>query len=106
MSLIVTVVPAAGVGAICRWVQKVSPLGLRNWSTSVWPGPTVRAVALSQSSPTPQTQLPERVVTSETEGAPDAAELEADGAVHRGVGADERRDRDRTLDSCPWRASP
>ncbi len=42
----------------------------------VWPGPIVREAALSQSSPTPQTQPPARVVASETEGAPDAAEPE------------------------------
>src|SRR5262249_13040476 len=49
VSLTVTVVPAVGVGAVWRWVQKVSPLGLRNWSTIVWVGPIVRAFAESQS---------------------------------------------------------
>src|SRR5262245_44145243 len=39
----------------------------------VWLAPTVRAVARSQSTPTPNTQDPLRVVTSDAEGAPDAA---------------------------------
>ncbi|HEY5333267.1 MAG TPA: hypothetical protein VIJ21_06925, partial [Solirubrobacterales bacterium] len=71
-----TAVPAAGVVAVCRWVQKVSPLGLGNWSTIVWAAPGVRETARSQSSPTPHTQLPAFVVTSEAEGAPLAAEAE------------------------------
>ena len=81
VSLIVTVVPAVEVGEFCRWVQKVSPLGLRNWSTIVWLEPTVRAVALSQSSPTPQTQEPARVVMREAEGAPLAADAGPDRAA-------------------------
>ena len=51
----------------------MSPLGLKYWSTSVWPAPSVRATALSQSTPTPQTQLSARVVVSEADGAPVAA---------------------------------
>ena len=50
--------------------QNVSPAAARNSSTFVWPGPTVRSVALSQSFPTPQTHDPARVVVSETDGAP------------------------------------
>ena len=63
-------VPAAAVVAVCRWTQKVSPTEARNSATFVWPGPTVRAVARSQSLPAPQTQDPGRVVVSETLGAP------------------------------------
>src|SRR3954452_13660380 len=66
-------VPAAGVVVVRRCVQYVSPLGLKYWSTCVWPLPSVLAVAPSQSTPTPQTQLFARVVVSEAVGAPVAA---------------------------------
>ena len=72
-SLRVTLVPASGVGAVWRCTHIVSPTEARNSSTFVWLAPTVRAVALSQSLPTPQTHAPARVVVSETEGAPVAA---------------------------------
>ena len=73
VSLSVTLVPAVGVIAVCRWTQNVSPAGARYSLTFVWPGPTVRAVALSQSLPLPHTHEPGRVVVSETVGAPLAA---------------------------------
>jgi hypothetical protein len=63
-------VPDAAVVAVWRWVQNVSPLGAKNWSTIVWPEAGVWVTARSQSSPTPQTQLPALVVVRETEGAP------------------------------------
>jgi hypothetical protein len=73
MSLRLTVVPPTGVGEVWRCTQNVSPTEARNSSTLVWFGPTVRAVALSQSLPTPQTQAPARVVVRETDGPPLAA---------------------------------
>ena len=73
VSLSVTLVPAAGVAAFCRWTQKVSPAGARYSLTFVWLLPTVRATARSQSLPAPHTHEPGRVVVSETLGAPVAA---------------------------------
>ena len=49
VSLIVTAVPAAGVGGSGAAPSRCRRWGSRNWSTSVWLGPTVRAIALSQS---------------------------------------------------------
>src|SRR6185436_13540769 len=66
----VTLVPAAGVNAVVRWTQYVSPTGARYWCTIVWPAPSVRATALSKSLPTPNTQELSRVVTSVAVGAP------------------------------------
>src|SRR4029077_9975888 len=43
------------------------------WCTNVWPVPSVLAVGLSQSLPTPTTNELFRVVTSVAVGAPDAA---------------------------------
>jgi hypothetical protein len=47
VSLIGTLVPDAGVVAVWRWVQKVSPLGARNWSTIDWPEAGVWVTARS-----------------------------------------------------------
>src|SRR5258705_766949 len=44
-----------------------------NWCTMLWFAPTVRAMGLSKSVPTPNTQDPLRVVTRLVVGAPDAA---------------------------------
>ena len=73
VSFSVTAVPGSGVAAFCRCTQKVSPTEARYSSAFVCPPPTVRAVALSQSLPTPQTQEPARVVVTVTVGAPVAA---------------------------------
>jgi len=45
----------------------------RYWLTMVWLDGTVRAIALSQSLPTPNTHEPLRVVISDALGAPEAA---------------------------------
>ena len=43
-----TSVPAVGVGAVCDWAQKVSPLPVSShWWRMVCPLPSVRAVAAS-----------------------------------------------------------
>ena len=73
VSFRVTAVPGSGVAAFWRCTHSVSPTEARYSSTFVCPLPTVRAVALSQSLPTPQTQEPARVVVSVTVGAPVAA---------------------------------
>src|SRR5262245_58654185 len=70
VSLIVTDVPALVVAAVWRCTQKVSPTDARYSSTLVWPGPTVRAVARSQSLPTAQTSEPAFVVVRLPVGAP------------------------------------
>lgn len=70
----VTTVPAAGVTAAMRCTQKVSPVEVAtSWCTIVWFDGTVRAVALSQSLPTPKTQELLRVVVRLAVGAPVAA---------------------------------
>ncbi len=51
----------------------MSPAGARYSSTFVCPAGTVRAVARSQSLPTPQTHEPARVVVAVTAGPPLAA---------------------------------
>ncbi len=53
----------------------MSPTEGRNWSTRVWLAPTVRAVALDQSLPTPQTHEFANLVVSVVVGAPVAALL-------------------------------
>ncbi len=73
VSLSVTGVPLSGVVEVWRCTHKVSPTEARNSSTLVWPGPTVRSAARSQSLPTPQTQEPPRVVVRVAVGAPVAA---------------------------------
>jgi len=70
-----TGVPLSGVGAVLRCTQYVSPVG-RNWCSSVWAGRTDRAVARSQSLPTPNTHELSRVVINAAVGAPDAADAE------------------------------
>ena len=56
-----TTVPAAGVGEVCDCAQKVSPLPVSShWWRIVWPAPSVRAVAPSQSLPAPKTHEPGR----------------------------------------------
>ena len=65
--------PLSAFVEVCRWTQKVSPTGARYSSTLVWFEPTVRAAAASQSSPTPHTWEPARVLVSDTDGAPVAA---------------------------------
>jgi len=69
VSLIVTVVPA-GERVVTLCTQKVSPDVARYEWITVWLGPAVRAIALSQSSPSPITQELALVVTREAVGAP------------------------------------
>jgi hypothetical protein len=66
----VTELPVAIPAAAWLWTQQVSHAGARYWSERVWPLPTVRARARSQSLPTPQTHELVRVAVSETDGAP------------------------------------
>ena len=67
----VTGVPAAGVGALRAWVQNVSPADVStHWCTMVCPAGSVRAMAESQSLPTPYTHEPDWVVVRPTVGAP------------------------------------
>src|SRR6185436_19433921 len=73
VSLIVTLVPAAGTASVVRCTQYVSPSVAKYWATSVCPGPSVRAVWPSQSLPTPTTSDLFLVVTSVADGAPDRA---------------------------------
>src|SRR5262249_45675281 len=70
---IVTAVPAVGVGLVCDCPQKVSPVEARYSPTLVWLGPTVRAIARSQSLPTAQTHDPAAVVVKVAVGTPVAA---------------------------------
>ena len=89
MSLIVTLVPAAGTASVVRCTQNVSPSVAKYWLTSVCPGPSVRAVWPSQSLPTPTTSDLFLVVTSVAVGAPDSAlalAIGADGAGAAGAG--------------------
>ena len=73
VSLIVTVVPLKRTGEESICTQYVSSTGARYWCTSVCTEPTVRAIALSQSSPTPTTSEPFAVVVKEAVGAPGSA---------------------------------
>src|SRR5262249_3655622 len=67
----VTTVPALSIPAAVVCTQNVSPTALStHWCTIVWPAPSVRASALSQSFPTPNTSDPAFVVVSVAEAAP------------------------------------
>src|SRR4051794_36820637 len=70
----VAVEPAFATAFVNRCVQNVSPtrVSTHSW-TMVWPAPNVRAVARSQSFPTPYTSDPPTVVVNDTVGAPVAA---------------------------------
>ena len=65
--------PATVEDAVLYCTQNVSLAGDRYSLSFVWPALTVRAIALSQSSPTPHTSELARVVVSEALGAPLAA---------------------------------
>ena len=73
VSLIVTAVPAAGVTAVRRWTQYVSPTGERLTSWTVCAVPGVGVAARDQSSPMPQTQEFGIVVVNVADGVPLAA---------------------------------
>ena len=62
--------PAIETGASSFWVQKVSPAGARNSTGIDCPDEAVRAMALSQSCPTAQTNEPGALVVSDALGAP------------------------------------
>lgn len=63
--------PAAPDWIVVFCVQKVLPTEVStHWWTRTWFVPTVRAIPLSQSLPTPKTSEPCCVVFSETGGAP------------------------------------
>src|SRR5579864_1752714 len=70
VSLMVTLVPAVTVGALCPCTQYVLPDDARYWCVIFWLAPIVREVARSQSLPTPKTHELCRVVTSAAAGAP------------------------------------
>jgi hypothetical protein len=70
VSDIVTAVPAAW-SVVSDWLQNVSRDWARTWLNSVWPGATVRGVALSQSLPTARTLDPCPASVSETFGPPE-----------------------------------
>src|ERR687888_390171 len=67
-----TSVPESGVGDIMLCTQYVSPMVARYWNTRLWFEGTVRAMALSQSLPTPKIQELLRVVVRLAVGAPEA----------------------------------
>ena len=61
--------------AVSRWVQKVSPTPVStHWCTMLWPEPSVRATARSQSLPTAYTSDPARVAERVALDAPLGAE--------------------------------